>query len=80
MNKNKLYQLKNSDKAVVFSAQKSKRTIMFAPTVRRKFGPNTKSSTAGWLCRVAINRREFWLVVEVVVEVVEVPDNKVLQQ
>ena len=68
---------------MVFSAQKSKRTIMFSPTVRRKFGPNTKSSTAGWLCRVATNSKESWLVVEVVEvveELVDVPDNKVLQQ
>ena len=67
---------------MVFSAQKSKRTTVFAPTVRRKFGPSTKSSTAGWLCLVATSSKESWVVVEVEVvgEVDEAPVSKVLQQ
>ena len=68
---------------MVFSAQKSKRTTVFAPTVRRKFGPSTKSSTAGWLCLVATSSKESWVlveVVEVVEEVDEAPVSKVLQQ
>merc|ERR1711971_1392027 len=47
--------------------------------VRRKFGPNTKSSTAGWFCLVATNSKESWVLLMVVVGVV-VPVNKVLQQ
>ena len=70
---------------MVFSAQKSKRTTVFAPTVRRKFGPSTKSSTAGWLCLVATSSKESWVLVEVeelvvVEEVEEAPVSKVLQQ
>ena len=74
----------------MFSAQKSKRTTVLAPMVRRKFGPSTKSSTAGWLCLVATNSKASWL--EEVEEEEEeggeveeeemltVPDSKVLQQ
>ena len=70
---------------MVFSAQKSKRTTVFAPTVRRKFGPSTKSSTAGWLCLVATSSKESWVLVEVeelvvVEEVEEARVSKVLQQ
>ena len=67
---------------MVFSAQKSKRTTVFAPTVRRKFGPSMKSSTAGWLCLVATSSKESWVLVEVeeLEEVDEAPASKVLQQ
>ena len=67
---------------------------VLAPVVRWTFAPNTKSSTAGWLCWVATNSKESWVLVVLVIEVlmevvmevvvvemlVEVPDNKVLQQ